>query len=689
MIPRQRLITYIQIWVLFILAVSQPLLNLLSRSAEFFIVRNSMPLDLIVLVFALCFAVPLLLCFLVWFIGKFNSHLETLLGYTIIAFLLGVFMLPGLKQTVNLPGILAISISLLLGAGVAEGIRRYKTISTFLIYLAPAIVVVPALFLLDSRITKILKPDQGLFTSIRIESKTPVVLIVFDEFPVTSIMDYGQKIDHVRYPNFARLLENSTWFRNATTSAAGTGDSLTTMLTGVYPNKKLLPTASDYPRNLFTLLGSSYDLHAVENGTKFFPGSLRSTTETEQFTRRMKSLILDLSAIFLQIVLPADFSESFPRVSQTWGSFWDQGRLGDAKPPENAIEPPQIFEKFLSSFQNSNKPGLYFHHLMLPHVPWKYLPSGMEYEYRYFGYFGVDGLTRFERWINDDWVVSRGYQRHLLQVGYVDRLLGSLIEKLKQTGLYDRSLIIITADHGASFCPGMPRRDVTSATYQDILPVPLFVKLPGQESGNTNDRNVETIDILPTIVDALKIPVGWKFEGTSVFRQTNRARKTVYIGPEKLHFEPQLARKNDSLKRKLELFGSGTTQDRLYKNGPFAGIIDHPVEELGIQTADPLQVKLNDPALYERVDFNSRVLPIFITGRTISKTSGPIYLGIAVNGTLRAVTRTFAAPDGQGFGALVPERSFHSGRNEIRVLPLKAPQVSKLSTNHPVISDSP
>lgn len=676
---RRHSISYIHIWSLFVLSVAQPLFSLLSRSAQFFIARNNRPIDVISMVLLLCLVIPLALCIIYWLIGKLNTRSQTVFYFIILTILLTVFVLPGLKETIVVPGVLILFIALFIAAGVAEGIRRFPVIKSFVTYLAPAILVIPVLFLSDSRITKILKSDHGLFEAVQIESKTPIVLIVFDEFPLVSLMDYDQKIDSGRYPNFASLAQNSLWFRNATTSAAETADSLTAIITGFYPHSGLLAAATDYPRNLFTLLAGSYDLNIVENGTQFFPGTVKNKTETSNFYNRLESLMFDLSAIFLQIILPDDLSESFPRISETWGSFWNQAGLANPQKVDKFTEPSQIFDAFLTSIIPSRKPALYYHHLELPHVPWKYLPSGREYEYRYFGYFGVDGLTRKEKWINDDWVVARGYQRHLLQVGYVDLLLGRLIEKLKQTDLYDRSLVIVTADHGASFYPGNSRRVVTNTTYQDILPVPLFVKLPNQKIGSINDDNVETIDLLPTIVDVLDIPVKWKFEGTSLFGQSKRKGKTIYNGYQILRFEPQLVKKNDSLKRKLDLFGSGTTDDRLYRNGPFADVIDRPIEQLAVQSSKDMSIRLNDPKAYDQVDLNSNVLPVFVTGRTMSKTYDPLYLGIAVNGILRATTRTFPAPEGQGFAALVPERSFHSGRNDIKIVLMKTPELEKLS----------
>ena len=81
--------------------------------------------------------------------------------------------------------------------------------------------------------------------------------------------------------------------------------------------------------------------------------------------------------------------------------------------------------------------------------------------------------------------------------------------------MFDRSLIVVTADHGVSFVPGQPFRGICQEIYPETLSVPLFVKLPGQHEGRASDRNVEAIDILPTIADVLKIRLPWETRGSS------------------------------------------------------------------------------------------------------------------------------------------------------------------------------
>ena len=50
----------------------------------------------------------------------------------------------------------------------------------------------------------------------------------------------------------------------------------------------------------------------------------------------------------------------------------------------------------------------------------------------------------------------------------MDTLVGRLLDRLQATGLYDPAVLVVTADHGASFLPGEPYRLATSATVADI-----------------------------------------------------------------------------------------------------------------------------------------------------------------------------------------------------------------------------
>ena len=74
---------------------------------------------------------------------------------------------------------------------------------------------------------------------------------------------------------------------------------------------------------------------------------------------------------------------------------------------------------------------------------------------------------------------------------------------------------VVVADHGSSFRKGESLREITWRNLSDILCVPLLIKRPGQREGVVTDRNVETIDVLPTIMAELGVELPTPVDGQS------------------------------------------------------------------------------------------------------------------------------------------------------------------------------
>ncbi len=69
-------------------------------------------------------------------------------------------------------------------------------------------------------------------------------------------------------------------------------------------------------------------------------------------------------------------------------------------------------------------------HILLPHVPWRYLPSGAQYDFPDNDPGKVD-----DEWIDQAWPPQLARERHLLQLRYVDGLVGDLLARLRDTGI--------------------------------------------------------------------------------------------------------------------------------------------------------------------------------------------------------------------------------------------------------------
>jgi hypothetical protein len=148
-----------------------------------------------------------------------------------------VIVLQALTKHDTLDGLAALVTAGLLGAASAFLYLRAKAVRTFLTFLVAAPVVFLTLFLVDSPVSKLVFPEQAEAKTVAVDSRTPVVVVVFDEFPTISLMDRGQHVDAARFPNFAALARDATWFRSATTVHPHTEQAVPAILTGQLPKQ--------------------------------------------------------------------------------------------------------------------------------------------------------------------------------------------------------------------------------------------------------------------------------------------------------------------------------------------------------------------------------------------------------------------------------------------------------------------
>jgi hypothetical protein len=535
-------------------------------------------------------------------------------------------------------------------------------VRTFATALALAPLVFTAAFLGDRSIAKLMAPPPIVRAAdLALESDVQVVVVVFDELPTTSLLDENGDIDAIRYPSFARLARTSTWFRRASGVHALSEHAIPAVLTGRYPDPDLLPIASDHPRNLFTLLSDSLEMHVEEPFTSLY----RPATEDAiaQRIARARGLISDLSVVYLHVLLPREWATAVPPVTQAWSDFTRASVLRQKQERTGTFtDRAGRFRDFVASIAPSDTSALHFLHVALPHVPWQYAPSGRIY------YPPIDFDFWDNTWGSLEWWVVQGYQRHLLQLALVDTLLGELLDRLESTGLWEHTLLVVTADHGASFRKGESRRDPASMQHpEDVLGVPLFVKLPGQSESSRALRNVETVDVLPTIADALNIRVTWEIDGCSALDPEcpSRARKTMFSRDDvHMTFDPALLDRRDSLERKLALFGSGARTNGLFLVGDYKDLVGRRVADVRSGKMGNARVQVMKRA-FDRADERPEDFALArITGvldRNPTRLDPP-YLAIALDGRIEAAVPAFARRRGGfTFSAMLPEDRYRPG----------------------------
>ena len=370
---------------------------------------------------------------------------------------------------------------------------------------------------------------------------------------------------------------------------------------------------------------------------------------------RLRALADDLSVVSAYLLLPDDLEDGLPEVDRTFAGFRKGGRdkaagTVSADIPAAGLENrPGQFEQFLSGVDGSApKPQLDFLHLALPHFPWQYLPSGQSYDVA-----GPDppGLSN-EHWSPDPWLPQQGYQRYLLQLGYVDRLLGRLIGRLRREGLYDRSLIVVTADHGISFRADLNRRVVVPGNVVDIANVPLFVKAPGQRDRPSGRRPGEN-DRHPAHRRrggrrAVRGGPGWASAGKSGGGRRPRAGQLLQRhNRSRLSFDDFVSRRDAEVARRLRLFGSGGFGE-VFAASPSEGLVGQPVRAIPAGGPPSFGVELDFRSGFAAFSPRSGNVPAFVTGRVTGSADGGELVAIAVNGRIAAVTKSFR--DGRRYG---------------------------------------
>lgn len=101
---------------------------------------------------------------------------------------------------------------------------------------------------------------------------------------------------------------------------------------------------------------------------------------------------------------------------------------------------------------------------------------------------------------------------------YTDFQLGRLFKKLKELDVYDRALILITADHGEEFREH--GQFLHNQLYNEVMRVPLIIKPPGSRPQVRKNSPVGVIDIMPTLLEFAAIPYdNHNLQGRSLWPQ--------------------------------------------------------------------------------------------------------------------------------------------------------------------------
>ncbi len=302
-------------------SVSQPIFSLLGANPEFMVVRRATTLEVVVFAVALTFAAPIAGVAIEWLVAIVSRTAAAALH----AGLVGVFFLPFALQMVkevDVGVVFTFACATAMAALVVANYLVWRPVRLFL----SVLFALPVVGLVGFVTSVPLAQESAASINVSVSSQTPVVVLVMDEFPVSSLMTANGTIDAARYPNFARLGRSAIWYPRATSVHEHTTGAVPAMLTGSIPEPGDLPTLTDHPNNLFTLLGDSHAYNAEETDTVLCPQRY-CAQRRDPLPERLASLFSDAQVAYLHRVLPKSMAGSLPPIGDRWGGFRDRDGL--------------------------------------------------------------------------------------------------------------------------------------------------------------------------------------------------------------------------------------------------------------------------------------------------------------------------------------------------------------------------
>ena len=320
-------------------------------------------------------------------------------------------------------------------------------------------------------------------------AKSPnIILVVVDTLRADYLSCYGN--DFVKTPNIDKLASDGVLFENVIAQSSWTLPSHATLMTSKYPIQ--------------------HGALSYNNPMNESEVTLAETLKTNGYT----------TCAFISTVLVSSkfgFNQGFDTFDETLDSDYER--------------PVTEFHKKSLKWVNRNYKRKFFlwMHYFEPHFP--YLPHEPDTSlYESYLNKGKKGMfNHTHEWIKEEFNRSKADlsdkdQNRMKalyggEVTYIDGFIGELIYKIKAMGLYDKSLIVLISDHGESLGEHHLIEHGESL-YEPEIRVPLIIKLPFNNGGIKKGKRVKVraqlIDVMPTILSALKIKPLAKFYGSDL-----------------------------------------------------------------------------------------------------------------------------------------------------------------------------
>ncbi|MGA7434963.1 MAG: sulfatase-like hydrolase/transferase [Solirubrobacterales bacterium] len=642
------------------LAIAWPVYQRLDSGTEALTFYSIRGLDLLLFIGLVSLLVPTVLLLVELLIGRVVSFTASRVVH---AGMLGILLALVVWQSLQDNPLLAALALLAVFLAITVLYLRLELVRNFALMLSIATPVVIILFAAAGPIRYEVLPGESAMAAQSTDAETPVVMIVMDELPLALLQDESGSIDRKLLPNLARIADQSTWYPNTNAVGDETLEALPAIMTGEDPaprEERPPPGLPSYPDNVCSIPEKAgFSIHAKEAVTDLCSRKSGLKLRMAEMMRlgvfaRPPNLGSAEGA-----ALPADeLSNLTPK-----RIFEDKVvELTNKYPPLPEVwsfERPTLALDFTRDLKLGPK-SFNFFHLLLPHSPYQFLADGSGYPSFILNDFATGSALQLPENVPES---RKNMQQALSQTIYTFTLIERIIQRMKDAGVWDESLFVLTADHGASFKVGHSRRTVDSANAGWMIPVPLFIKYPGQEKGQINRRQVSSGDITPTVLDVLGLEPSPEATGKSLLDDPGNSPDEITVssqatGTLNLSLRELDRQRKQAVKFRNSAFGSGS----LFAIGGKPDLLGTNPARQGLV---PLEAEFQTEGPTLEVDPSAPFVPVYVQAQLPGIDSDPGTIAVAVNGKVAATTRAWQR-DGAWMTAVnVPVDAFRKGTNRI------------------------
>lgn len=307
----------------------------------------------------------------------------------------------------------------------------------------------------------------------------PIILFVFDELAISSLLDKRGDIDSDIYPNFKFLSVNGIWFKNTITNHPYTDYSFPSFLSGI-ENAGRTKNFENFPYDTIpSILRNNGYVNDISSPVFSCIESFSPCTTREDANIKLGiKNSLNITYYVIDHIIPSFIiTRYFPRIVNNVTPSFD-GRI----------------ENFLPSVKKGN---FYLFHSMASHGPPLINHDGTVHPLAF--------TPPTARTVTDALHPASGafWRAYREQMRFVDAELGRFIAALKASGAWDNAIIAVTADHGLCVSERCNRGSPEAILEPEgrLAWVPFFLRAPGL-TPRVDDRPAQLIDLAPTLLSA-------------------------------------------------------------------------------------------------------------------------------------------------------------------------------------------